>query len=88
MPVSSFLSASNIFLIVVLLAPPSSPLPFRIGTLGDTFHVLFQLKRFFHLLRSTRSDHLWCYYSAELMSDMLETIVEWLQVSVSECNRR
>ena len=47
MLVSSFYSASNIFLIVILLAPPPSPLSLRIGTLGDTFPALFQLKRFF-----------------------------------------
>jgi hypothetical protein len=46
--VSSFqvLSASNIFLIVILL---DAPFPFSIRTrpIGNTFAVLFQLKRFF-----------------------------------------
>ena len=39
----------------------------------------------FGLLRSIRSEHLIGEYSAELT---LEIIIEWLQVSVSECNRQ
>ena len=42
----------------------------------------------FRLLRSTHSNDLMRDYSAESMRDTLEIIVEWLQVSISECNRR
>ena len=41
----------------------------------------------FYLLRSTPSESL-CYYSGESMPYMLEIIIKWLQVSVSECNRQ
>ena len=48
---SSFFSVSNIFLIVILLDPPhlarAFALSIRFGALGNTFPVLFQLKRFF-----------------------------------------
>jgi hypothetical protein len=42
----------------------------------------------FYLLRSIRSERLIRAYSAELMVDMLEVIIKWLQVSVSEWNRQ
>ena len=41
----------------------------------------------FYLLRSIRSEHLLRDYSIELMLDMLEIIIKWLQVGGSECNR-
>ena len=53
---SSFLSASNIFLIVILLGSPTlvfiivtgaAAFSIRTGALGNTFPVLFQLKGFF-----------------------------------------
>ena len=49
---SSFLSASNIFLIVILLDPPPPSVfaiafSIRTGALGNTFSVLIQLKIFF-----------------------------------------
>jgi hypothetical protein len=37
----------------------------------------------FYLLRSIRSERLIRDYSAELMLDTLENIIEWLQVSVT-----
>ena len=42
----------------------------------------------FYLLRSIRSEYLIRDYSAQSMLDILEIIVEWLQVSVSECYRQ
>ena len=41
---------------------------------------------FFYLLRSIPSVRLIHDYSVESMLDMLEIIIKWLQVSVSECN--
>ena len=42
----------------------------------------------FHLLRSIPLKYLMRDCSAEMMLDTLETIIMWLQVSVSECNRQ
>ena len=42
----------------------------------------------FYLLRSIRSECLIRDYSPELMLDMLEIIIEWLQVSVNKCRNR
>ena len=41
-----------------------------------------------YLLGTIRSEGLISDYSRELMLDTLEIIIKWLQVSVSECNRR
>ena len=88
MPVSSFPSASNIFLIFI--CGSSSPFTFLIPDYNFREHLSRALptENIFHLLRSTRSDHLMRDYSSEKMRDALEIIIKWLQVSVSECNRQ
>ena len=90
---SSFLSASNIFLIVILLDPFSSSLYYYILNSDWSFkgHISCALptKMIFNLLRSIRSKRLISHYSSELMLDMLELIIiKWLQVSFTECNRQ
>ena len=45
-------------------------------------------ERIFYLLRSVHSTRLLREYTVELMLNMLEIIIKWLQVSVSECNRQ
>ena len=42
----------------------------------------------FYLLRLIHSQCLIPDYSTKLLPDMLEIVIKWLQVSVSECNRQ
>ena len=79
---SSFLSASNIFLIFFLVRPSRW---FLIRDCGFREHLSRALptENIFFLLRSIRTEHLIPKYLAGLI-DTLEIIIEWLQVSVSE----
>ena len=97
----SFLLSSNIYLIVNN-SVTSRPSPFYRCFLKPNFlktnwsfrkHLSRTLptEMIFYLLRSIRSECLIPYCSAEfakLMLDTLETIIKWLQVSVSESNRQ
>ena len=84
---SSFLSASNIFLIFFLVRPSHW---FLIPDWGFREHLSHALptENIFYLLQSIRTERLIPEYAGGVI-DTLEIIIEWLQVSVnSECNRQ
>ena len=69
------------------------PLPFSSNvkqnwSFRDHLSLALPTEKIFYLLRSIRSENFIGGYSAELVLDMLKVIIEWLQVSVSECNRQ
>jgi hypothetical protein len=85
--VSSSLSALNIFLISVrfpLLGPYISSDWAFMGHISRAIPT----EMIFYLLRSIPSEFLIPDYPRKLNLDTLEIIIEWLQVSISECNRQ
>ena len=73
--VSSFLSASNIFLIVILLDPPHFLVVRWDWSFRDHLSRALPTERIFYLLRSIRSERLIRDNSEELLLDALEIII-------------